>query len=269
MSYEQTIYDTLRSCGLTQAAALGMLGNWYCESNCEPQRVQGDFSPYRSISKQYVSDITTGKISRDQFAHDQKGFGLAQWTYFSRKYALYDYWKTSGRTLDDPVLQTVFAMTELFDDFPGLLRFLQTTSDIYTATSRICREFERPAVNNIDARFAAAQRIKAEINLTGAPAPVSEPDTTPDPEPAPERRSYSITLREIRLGDKGTTVERLQALLIMRGYDCGGTKLEGREVPDGDFGGATLAAVRDVQLAAGIEVDGVVSSKTMTALLTT
>ena len=35
MSYTQTIYNVLRKRGLTQAAALGMLGNWWCESNCE------------------------------------------------------------------------------------------------------------------------------------------------------------------------------------------------------------------------------------------
>lgn len=99
--------------------------------------------------------------------------------------------------------------------------------------------------------------------------PVSDPDTTPEPAPAPGRRSYTITLREIRLGDIGVQVERLQALLIMRGYDCGGTKSRGREVPDGEFGASTLAAVRDVQLAAGIEIDGIVGQKTMSALLTT
>lgn len=97
--------------------------------------------------------------------------------------------------------------------------------------------------------------------------PVSDPDTTPAP--APGRRSYTITLREIRLGDISVEVERLQALLICRGYDCGGTKIRGREIPDGEFGAATLAAVRDVQLAANIEVDGIVGQKTMLALLTT
>ena len=39
MSYYQTIYNRLRKHGLTQAGALGMLGNFDCESNCEPNRV--------------------------------------------------------------------------------------------------------------------------------------------------------------------------------------------------------------------------------------
>ena len=73
MSYYQTIYNRLRYHGVTQAGALGILGNFDCESNCEPNRLQGDFSPYRSTSKKYVYDVTSGRIDRDRFSNDQKG----------------------------------------------------------------------------------------------------------------------------------------------------------------------------------------------------
>ena len=76
MSYHQTIYNLLRQAGMTEAGALGVLGNWECESNCEPNRVQGDFSPNRTLSKEYVAKIMNGTISRDQFAHDQKGYSF-------------------------------------------------------------------------------------------------------------------------------------------------------------------------------------------------
>ena len=96
MSYHQTIYNLLRGYGLSEAGAIGVIGNWQAESNCEPNRVQGDFSPYRTGSKQYVADVTSGKISRDQFGHDGKGFGFYQLTYFSRKLGYYDHWKKTG-----------------------------------------------------------------------------------------------------------------------------------------------------------------------------
>ena len=48
MSYHQTIYNLLRGYGLSEAGAIGVIGNWQAESNCEPNRVQGDFSPYRT-----------------------------------------------------------------------------------------------------------------------------------------------------------------------------------------------------------------------------
>ena len=78
MSYHQTIYNLLRGYGLSEAGALGMLGNWECESDCEPYRVQGDYQSSRAISKAYVNAIETGMSDKERFATDQKGFGLAQ-----------------------------------------------------------------------------------------------------------------------------------------------------------------------------------------------
>lgn len=258
LSYEQTIYDTLRQCGLSQAGALGVIGNWYCESNCEPNRVQGDFSSYRSLSKQYVADITSGRITREQFAHDSKGFGIAQWTFYSRKYALYDYWKLSGRALDDVVMQTVFAMSELQSGYAPLLSFLQTTNDIFTATSRVCREFERPAVNNIDARFAAAQRIKSEINLDG------KSETEPEPKPKPEPISeHGLKLRTVDKNCKGfPEIYLLQSALLCRGFEM---------TVDGEWTGYLTVAVKDFQMEAfpdePSEWDCVVGERTWNKLL--
>ena len=64
MSYHQTIYNLLRGYGLSEAGALGMLGNWECESGCEPYRVQGDYQASRAISKAYVNAIVSGVSDR-------------------------------------------------------------------------------------------------------------------------------------------------------------------------------------------------------------
>lgn len=221
MSYKQSIYNVLRRRGLSEAAALGFLGNWQCESGNEPFRVQGDFSPYRTASKAYVQGVTNGSISRDQFAHDQKGFGLAQWTFFSRKYALYDYWKSSGKALDDAAMQTDFAYLELEQSYPALLAFLKSTTDVFTATSRICREYERPAVNNIDARFSDANKIKYEIDLNNwKDDPAPDPTPTPTPEPQPPKEDHSLVLRTIDENCDGfDETLLLKGLLICRKYD--------------------------------------------------
>ena len=67
---KQTIYNLLRKGGLTEVAALAMMGNWMCESGLEPNRLQGDFSPYRTLSKDYVRRIEDFTLSRDSFSHD-------------------------------------------------------------------------------------------------------------------------------------------------------------------------------------------------------
>jgi len=177
----QTIYDQLRANGLTEAGALGMLGNFDCESNCIPYRLQGDFSQHHNVSKQYTMDVDTGSISRNQFANDDKGYGLAQWTLSSRKAALWDFWKMRGGTIGDEHLQVEFAVSELVSDFQDLLSYLRSSNDLYECTKKICYQFENPDVKNVDDRFRAATRIKNEINLNPQPVTPEPPGPEPDP----------------------------------------------------------------------------------------
>lgn len=96
-----------------------------------------------------------------------------------------------------------------------------------------------------------------------------EDETPVSPAPVPDAdRLCSVQLPELKQGSTGIAVERLQVLLIARGYYCGGRRYGGREQPDGDFGPATLVAIQDVQLAAHIKQDGVVGPDTWSALIT-
>ena len=248
MSFEQTIYNQLRKHGITEAGALGCLGNFYCESNCEPYRLQGDFSPYRTNSHVYVQNVTSGAISRQQFSQDQKGFGIYQLTYWSRKQGYYDFWKASGKALDSAELQTDYAIKEMESDYPQLLAFLKSTTDIFTACSRVCREFERPAVNNIDARYAAAKRIQGEIDLDGGG----------DTDPAPVV-DHSLHLRTIDRNCSGWDETFLaQDLLRLRNYDVS---------VDGQWNEDFVAVVKEFQKDNNLEVDGMIGNNTWNALL--
>ncbi|MBB6170965.1 peptidoglycan hydrolase-like protein with peptidoglycan-binding domain [Nocardiopsis mwathae] len=72
---------------------------------------------------------------------------------------------------------------------------------------------------------------------------------------APEFRMFSS---ELRIGDSGAEVERLQQRLIDLGYWL--------DAADGEFGGHTLHAVWALQKAAGIDRDGIVGPVTRKAL---
>ena len=102
---------------------------------------------------------------------------------------------------------------------------------------------------------------------------VPDPDTGSKPQgqenPEPKWKMCAAQLPVLKRGGSGAPVERMQTLLIGRGYYCGGPKISGREYPDGDFGPATEVAVKDVQLAAGITRDGVVGQDTWQALIIT
>ena len=270
MAEYQKIYNLLRSAGLTEAGALGVLGNWDCESNCEPGRVQGDFSSYRSVSKAYVNALNSGQLDIDRFANDQKGFGVAQWTYFTRKRELYQFWKSSGLPIDSAELQVAFAIKELKRDFSNDFQTICTTNDIYVAVKAVCARFENPAIHNIDARFQAAGKIKYQIDLnswqgTELPSlngstPASQSPSVPinyKPELIPATEYWPP--RDVDRNMSGYDVMVLQAVLKARGYPV--------TFVTGDFDETLEDIVKQFQDAHNLGADGVVGPKTWRKLL--
>ena len=255
MSYHQTIYNLLRGYGLSEAGALGMLGNWECESGCEPYRVQGDYQASRAISKAYVAAIESGMQTRENFALDQKGFGLAQWTYPQRKRNLWDAWKASGRKIDSCELQVEFAICELQNEYSRLLAFLKTATAIYDCCYRICTEYERPAVNNVDARYQAALKIRREIDLDGSAMPEPEPE----PEKPDEPKVETWPPRVIDSHCSGwPEVWLLQALLKCHGLNV---------LIDGIWGNSLTEKVKQWQRENGLDPDGAIGPMSWTKLM--
>ena len=87
-------------------------------------------------------------------------------------------------------------------------------------------------------------------------------------ESVPSSQTVVVHLPLLKRGSTGPAVESAQAVLIHRGYACGGRKFLGRETPDGDFGPATEKAVRSFQTKTALEPDGEIGADTWTALLT-
>ncbi len=251
----QSIYDRLRANGLTEAGALAMLGNWDCESNCESNRLQGDFSPYRSMSKQYTEGVDNGSISKKQFMGDSKGYGLAQWTFWSRKAGLYDYCKQRGGSISSEELQVDYAIKEMPSEAYGLLEELKTSNDLYQCTIDVCWKFENPYVKNVDARFQSANRIKAQIDLK--PGPVPPQPEPPEPEPPKPDVYWPPRTIDCHCVD-WPEVTVLGAVLYCRGYLDYAADAWNDEVTE---------SVKDFQFDNGLKKDGVVGPKTWKMLL--
>ena len=264
------IYNQLVASGLTKAGALGLMGNWMAESGLEANRLQGDFGEGRLRSKAYTDDVMSGRTGRTQFSRDQNGYGLAQWTYFSRKEALYDFWKNSGTSLDDVRMQVKFALHELSteNEYAGLWSVLKTTDDIWTATDKVCRLYERPYYNNVDARFRFAKELEADLEGVEAASPAEDPAPTPAPapvEPSPAPAPANETFwppRTICNGMSGDDTAVLQAVLKARGWPV--------NYGDGAFGAYLEDIVKDFQKEAfpgePSEWDGIVGPKTWAKL---
>ena len=246
------VYAILRAAGLTHEAALAMMGNWQCESLFDAFRRQGDLSEAAAPSHAYVAAVTSGAIGREQFARDQIGFGLAQWTYFNfdngqgRKLDLWDFWQRSGQALDDPDMQAHFAVWELEHKYSGILEELRKSTNLYYCTDLICKRYEQPQYNNVGDRYAAAQQIETIL--------ASQPEEPA--EDGPETPFWPP--RMLCEGMIGSDVTLLQAALTCHGHNPGGCS--------GIFTHATTTALEDFQTRRGIGTDGICGPISWTAL---
>lgn len=158
----QEIYNILRAGGLSRAGALGMLGNLAAESTPElkPNIVQRGFL---SISdEEYTRQVDNGTRNFE----DNIGYGLAQFTYFSRKRALLQYARSYGVSVGDGYMQVNFILKELREDFGNLFKLLCESDNIDQCADKVCNTYERPAVNNYMTRRSFAHKFEAEIPET-------------------------------------------------------------------------------------------------------
>lgn len=242
---KKDLYEYFVKAGMTPAGALGLLGNLQAESGCEACRLQGDFDLTRSRSKAYAEKVDSGEMSVHIFSRDAQGWGLAQWTYWSRKDALFYFCRGRGKSVADEMSQAQFIMKELRDDYPQLLKFLCSTDEMFTATKRVCEEYERPAINNVQARFAMAKSIESELAAL------------PAHETKPKKETYWPP-RTIDKNMSGPDVEVLQAILKARGYEI--------NYISGKFDYLLETAVKAFQKDNLLFEDGVVGPKTWAAI---
>lgn len=78
---------------------------------------------------------------------------------------------------------------------------------------------------------------------------------------APEEKTFTLTLRQLRKGSEGDDVKALQQLLIANGENCGG------KGADGIFGVNTEAALIHYQCDHSLKGDGIAGPDTMGTLL--
>lgn len=141
---EQKIWNYLKSKGLNDYGCAGLLGNLNCESALKPNNLQDTYERSLGYSDdEYVYAVNNGTYKN--FIYDAAGFGLAQWTYWTRKKALYDYAKSKNKSIDDLEMQLDFLMKELSESYSSVLNTLKTATSVRQASSSVMLKFECPA----------------------------------------------------------------------------------------------------------------------------
>lgn len=140
---EEIIWDYLIGKGLNKYAVAGLMGNLYSESHLQPTNLQNVFETKLKMSDaEYTSAVDSGKYKN--FAYDSAGYGLAQWTYYTRKQKLLNYAKSVNKSIGDLNMQLDFLWNEL-QGYTQLMRTLKNTNSIYDSSTAVLTQYEKPA----------------------------------------------------------------------------------------------------------------------------
>lgn len=146
---------------LGEIGAAAVLGNLQAESAMNPKNLQNSYERKLGYNDEsYTQAVDSGKYSLDKFAHDSAGYGLAQWTHWSRKTSLYQHTIAIGHSVGDLTAQGRFVLEELRSY--GLTKQLQQSTDLYEATALVLRRYERPA-DQSDANCKRRAKLSQEI----------------------------------------------------------------------------------------------------------
>lgn len=143
MTNEKKIWDYLIGKGLSPAGAAGLMGNLYAESALSPTNLQNSYEKSLDMTDaEYTAAVDSGSYKR--FAKDSAGYGLAQWTYHTRKAALLAFCKAAGASIGDLAAQLDFLYKELSESYSGVLEGLKTATSVRAASDLVLTKFERP-----------------------------------------------------------------------------------------------------------------------------
>lgn len=138
-----------------QYAVAGIMGNLQAESgfifNILEIRCRKALAEHGQnwTNTTYTQAVDSGEISRARFLNPlpgkQFGYGLAQWTFPTRKAGLYDLAKNRGTSIADEQTQLDFLWFELTNLYKGTLEKISKAKSIREAAVTFLLEFEGPA----------------------------------------------------------------------------------------------------------------------------
>lgn len=210
--YMPKIWNTLKTyLNNNEIGVAALMGNMYAESGCTPYACQPSL-PY-NVCMTYIAGVDSGTITEWQFVHrgtsstggvanGAGGFGLCQWTYYSRKQNMYTYWN-HGDTIGDLVMQLGFVNWEFNNTHTSTRDALKNATDLRTASDFVLFNYEGPADKSAevqDTRYNYALQIYNQYaGTTPVEPPTPQPSPVDPPEPEPQPPIVASSLLEKHL----------------------------------------------------------------------
>lgn len=133
----------LKAKGFSVCGVYGILANLIHESSLRSNNLQNVYNTKSGMTDEaYTAAVDNGSYTK--FVTDSYGYGLCQWTYHTRKKALYEFARAAKMSIADWRLQLDFMCKEL-DGYSSLTKLLHTTTSVAEAARAFMCQFERPA----------------------------------------------------------------------------------------------------------------------------
>lgn len=140
----ESIYKQLKQAIGNDFGVFGLMGNLKAESNLQANNLQNTYSTKLGMSDaEYTAAVDNGSYTN--FVKDKAGYGLAQWTFWSRKEMLLKYKEAYGCSIGDETMQVAFMIGELMASYPKVWNVLKSAKSVREASDVVLTQYERPA----------------------------------------------------------------------------------------------------------------------------
>ena len=126
----------------------GLIGNMFCESGLNPKNLENIYENKFGMTDEGYCAAVDNRIYTN-FVYDCAGWGLCQWTYWSRKKALYEFVKSKNKSIGDLDVQLEFVYKELYESYPSVLNTLKNATSVLEASNAVLLNYERPADQSV------------------------------------------------------------------------------------------------------------------------
>ena len=137
---ERHIWESLKGMTGNDYGAAGLMGNLFCESRLLSTNLEDQYEGILGYTNEsYTSAVDSGAYQN--FVEDAAGYGLAQWTYNTRKAGLLRMAQSQGVSIGDLDMQLQYLKHELQG---SKLDFLANCTSVQEASDFILYKFENP-----------------------------------------------------------------------------------------------------------------------------
>lgn len=142
MNNDEHIWNFLINKGFSPEATAGIMGNLYAESALKPTNLQSNGNKQLCLTDEAYTDlVNNGDYTK--FVNDGYGYGLAQWTFHSRKASLLKSAQKQNASIGDLDFQLDFLVKEI-SSYTKVKHTLGTSTSVEKCCDIVLTDYEKP-----------------------------------------------------------------------------------------------------------------------------